>query len=215
MIVKFLYTEGRLPNVGDTIISFTSYPIGSSLFVYYATLIGDFSDTVMLVGQFILIFSCVYALFAVVRDESRNLIIAMLFSFIALFNYFNISIRMNNLLVDFVLPMMTLAGLAGLYSMQRKFYSMSVYFVLIAGALSLVKNSALFFVAVLLIYYISRIVVNWSLVQNKILMLGAAVLSIVASMIPYYLWNVHVKSMPTLSKHEVSFCLSTDIWGKR
>lgn len=112
LIVKFLYTEGSLPTANDAIIGFTSYPMGSSLFVYYATLIGGFDDSIMLIGQFLLLFSCIYALFAVVRDERRVLIITMMFCTIAIFNYFNIAIRMNNLLVDFILPMLTLAGIS-------------------------------------------------------------------------------------------------------
>lgn len=215
IIVKFLYTEGRLPAAGDAIISFSSYPIGSSLFIYYATLIGGYSDSVMLFGQFVFIFSCIYAFFAVVKDESRALVITMLFSFIAVFNHFNIAIRMNNLLVDFLLPMLTLAGIAGLYRMQLKYRQMSVFLVLIAGSLSIVKNSALFFTAVLIVYYISRIIVNWKFYQKKGTVVSIALCSIASSFIPYILWSQHVKNNLESSKHEVNLAAYQQTFGEK
>lgn len=203
IIVKFLYTQGRLPAVGDTIISFSSYPMGSSLFVYYTTLIGGFSDSVMLIGQFISIFSCLYALFAIVRDESRTLISAMMFSFIAIFNHFNIAIRMNNLLVDFLLPMITLAGIAGIYRMRSDLKQMSLFLVLIAGALSIQKNSAMFFTAVIIIYYLFLVARNWKGYGNKLVVAGTSILTLAASVMPYFLWNFHVKNTLAASKHAV------------
>lgn len=215
IIVKFLYTEGRLPAAGDTIISFSSYPMGSSLFVYYTTLIGGFNDSVMLIGQFISILSCIYALFAIVRDESRTLILAMMFSFISLFNHFNIAIRMNNLLVDFLLPMLTLAGIAGVYRMQREFKQMSLFLILIAGTLSIQKNSAIFFTAVLVLYYLFLVAQNWKSYKNKAAVAGTSILTIAASVAPYLLWNVHVKNTLTTSKHEVDVEAYQQIFGEK
>lgn len=215
IIVKFLYTQGRLPAAGDTIISFSSYPMGSSLFVYYTTLIGGFSDSVMLIGQFISIFSCLYALFAIVRDESRTLISAMMFSFIAIFNHFNIAIRMNNLLVDFLLPLITLAGIAGIYRMRSDLKQMSLFLVLIAGALSIQKNSAMFFTAVIIIYYLFLVARNWKGYGNKLVVAGTSILTLAASAMPYFLWNFHVKNTLTASKHEVDVEAYQQIFGEK
>ncbi|MHC5374464.1 lantibiotic ABC transporter permease [Enterococcus sp. LJL120] len=214
-IVKFLYAEGRLPTAADTIISFTSYPMGSSLFVYFGTLIAGFGDNVMLLTQFILIFSCFYAFFAIVRDESRTLIITMMFSFIAVFNYFNIAIRMNNLLVDFLLPLLTLAGIAGIYKMQRQLVQMTSYTILIGGALSIVKNSALFFVAILLIYYLSRVVLLWKFRKNKFQLVGVSLLTMFAAIAPYLVWSRHVAATFTESKHEVSLSSYQEIFSEK
>lgn len=43
LIVKFLFTEDRLPTANDTIIAYTSYPMGSSLLVYFATKVAGFN----------------------------------------------------------------------------------------------------------------------------------------------------------------------------
>ena len=203
-IVKFLYTESRLPTAADTIISFGSYPLGSSLFVYYATKMAGFSDGVMLIGQFLLIYSCVIALFAPIRDESRTLVVAMNFSLLAIFNYFNISIRMNNLLVDFLLPLLTLAGIAGIYSMRKNIKALSIYFILIVSVLSLIKNSAIFFVGILFIYYLYTVVGSrkrfgkiWHLPINVLAVFGV-------SLVPYIMWTIHVGQQFSSSKHAVS-----------
>lgn len=203
-IVKFLYTESRLPTAADTIISFGSYPLGSSLFVYYATKMAGFSDGVMLIGQFLLIYSCVIALFAPIRDESRTLVVAMNFSLLAIFNYFNISIRMNNLLVDFLLPLLTLAGVAGIYSMRKNIKALSIYFILIVSVLSLIKNSAIFFVGILFIYYLYTVVGSrkrfgkiWHLPINVLAVFGV-------SLVPYIMWAIHVGQQFSSSKHAVS-----------
>ena len=203
-IVKFLYTESRLPTAADTIISFGSYPLGSSLFVYYATKMAGFSDGVMLIGQFLLIYSCVIALFAPIRDESRTLVVAMNFSLLAIFNYFNISIRMNNLLVDFLLPLLTLAGIAGIYSMRKNIKALSIYFILIVSVLSLIKNSAIFFVGILFIYYLYTVVGSrkrfgkiWHLPLNVLAVFGV-------SLVPYIMWAIHVGQQFSSSKHAVS-----------
>ena len=203
-IVKFLHTESRLPTAADTIINFGSYPLGSSLFVYYATKMAGFSDGAMLLGQFLLIYSCVLALFAPIRDESRTLVVAMNFSLLAIFNYFNISIRMNNLLVDFLLPLLTLAGVAGIYSMRKNIKALSIYFILIASVLSLIKNSAIFFVGILFIYYLYTVVGArqrfgkvWHLPINILAVFGAA-------LVPYIMWTIHVGQQFSSSKHAVS-----------
>lgn len=153
-IVKFLYTEGRLPDVHDTLIAYTSYPMGSSLLVYFATYLAGYTDSVLMIGQFALIISCIYVMFSVVRDSSRILILAMLFNIIAAFNHFNKTIRMNNLLVDFLLPLLALAGIAGIYKMRNNLKAMSIYTLLVVSTLTLVKSSAIFFAAIILVYYL-------------------------------------------------------------
>ncbi|GAA0319013.1 hypothetical protein GCM10008931_08110 [Oceanobacillus oncorhynchi subsp. oncorhynchi] len=215
LIVKFLYTEGSLPTANDAIIGFTSYPMGSSLFVYYATLIGGFDDSIMLIGQFLLLFSCIYALFAVVRDERRVLIITMMFCTIAIFNYFNIAIRMNNLLVDFILPMLTLAGISGIYRMQRNLSQISIFLFLIAASLSLVKSSAMFFVVILIIYYLSRVIMMWRFRKSKLLLLGITLITIICSLLPSIIWNAHVKNTFPESKHEVSVSAYQQIFDNK
>lgn len=61
---------------------------------------------------------------------------------------------MNNLLVDFLLPLLALAGIAGIYKMRNNLKAMSIYTLLVVSALTLVKSSAIFFAAIILVYYL-------------------------------------------------------------
>lgn len=215
VIVKFLYTEGRLPAAGDLIISFPSYPMGSSLFLYFVSVVAGFSDSILLVGQFILIFTCIYGVFSVVRDQSRTLVLAMMCSFLAIFNHFNIAIRMNNLLVDFILPMMTLAGLAGMFAMRKQFKQLSFFTFLVAAALSIVKNSAIFFVVILLVYYLYCVIKMWSFRQNKFTLLGTTIGTLLLSVLPFLVWNQYVKLHYPVSKHEVNVSAYLQIFSAK
>lgn len=203
VIVKFLYTQGQLPTAADHIITFTSYPMGSSLFVFYAALICGFDDSVMLIGQFIFIVSCVFALFSVIYDKRRILAFAIMFSFVAVFNHFNISIRMNNLLVDFIIPLLALAGIAGIESMQRNMKQMSLYFLLVAGTLGIIKSSAMFFSLILMLFYISRVKLHWKHQTGKLRLTCSAFLACVVAMLPALVWNLHVKLSFVQPKKEV------------
>lgn len=217
LIVKYLFTEGSLPTAQDTIISFSSYPMGSSLFIYYVVLIVGFQENVMLLGQFLLIVFSVYAMFSVLHDIKSHLSMSIMFVFISIFNYFNIAIRMNNLLVDFLLPIITLAGLAGIFRMQKNLMVVSLYTFLIAGMLSIIKNSAAFFVAVLVIYYFSRLFVLWREKKNGkgISLLFIGFLTAVASYAPYLIWSKYVQRTFTESKHEVNLSAYQQIFNDK
>lgn len=203
-IVKFLYTEGQLPDVQDTIIAYTSYPMGSSLLVYFATFLAGYTDTVLIIGQFALILSCIYAMLSVVREHSRVLILAMLFNLFAAFNHFNKAIRMNNLLVDFLLPLLVLAGIAGVYKMCHNVKAMSIYTLLIVSALTLVKSSASFFAAIILVYYLYESIRHLFWEKGKFKSSLIVLMTSVLSFMPIWLWNIHVKANFPVTKHEVS-----------
>lgn len=215
VIVKFLFTEGSLPTVQDTIISYTSYPMGSSLFVYYAVMIAGFKDSVMLLGQFLLIASAFYAMFAVIRDKSRVLIVTAMIAGIASLNYFNISIRMNNLLVDFLLPVIALAGIAIVIVQRKEPVKMSFMVFLTTSMLSLIKSSGLFFSAIVLIYYIYEIIRLTPLAKNKFKLVGTSVITLVMAFAPIVYWNIYVKANFPVTKHEVDLSAYQSIFDAK
>lgn len=215
VIVKFLFTEGHLPTVQDTIISYTSYPMGSSLFVYYAVMIAGFQDNVMLIGQFLLIVSAFYAMFAVIRDKSRFMIVTAMIAGITSFNYFNISIRMNNLLVDFLLPIMALAGIAIVISQRKEPYKMSMMIFLTTSVLSLTKSSGLLFSVLVLIYYSYDMIRLIPLVKDKMKLVVTGLGTVLISLIPILYWNAYVKANFPVTKHEVDFSTYQAIFGAK
>lgn len=90
----------------------------------------------MLVGQFFLIASSLYAMFAALRDDRRVLMVSMIFASFAVFNTFNVAIRLNNLLVDFLLPALALAAIAGCFVYRNRFWFLSLNTAVILGLLS-------------------------------------------------------------------------------
>lgn len=207
LIVKYLLIENRYPDADAALISFFSYPIGSSLFVYYFSSIVGHQEGVMLLGQFLLIAACFYAWFAVVKDTRRGLVVGILLSILTITTYFNISIRMNNLLVDYLLPLFAIAAIAGIYKHRDSIVLSGVYLIVVLSMLSIIKNSGLFFTAVVLIYYAwlcirsAFLKKGWSWLTHLVMFAAAVILSLGS----YGVWDYHVDTVygDAASKHDL------------
>lgn len=205
VIVKFLTFTGHLPGTSDAIISFTSYPPAVALFMTeFVSLVG-FSDGTMLVAQFILIWAASYTIFAVLRDRTRALTSLILCFTISIANVFNIAIRFNNLLVDYVLPIITVAGIAGLYAYRRQPKLQCLHMASFSATLLLVKNSGAFFVAVLSIYFLYLLFTETTShgFKHVLLLLGRFTGTLIIAILPFYWWSLHLRIFK-VSKHEIS-----------
>ncbi|MGM0258436.1 hypothetical protein [Enterococcus sp. AZ102] len=203
-IVKFLVTQNRLPDSMDTIISFTSYPMGSALFLYYTTKFIGYYEPILLISQAFLIFTCFYAFFACLKDRTRTLFIMILFTGIVSFNYFNIAIRMDNLLVDFLLPIIALASISGLSVLRSRPIMQAIYFVATVGVLGIIKNSAIFFVILVAGYYLYLHLTKESTCSTRTYTVLHFLLPVIAAVLPSRLWSWHVSHHFTQSKHQVN-----------
>lgn len=203
-IVKFLVTQDRLPDSMDTIISFTSYPMGSALFLYYTTKFIGYYEPVLLISQAIFIFTCFYACFACLKDRTRTLFSMILFTGIVGFNYFNIAIRMDNLLVDFLLPLIALASIAGVSALRSRPLAQAIYFIITVSVLGIIKNSAIFFVIIVATYYLYLHLTKETTCSSRIKTILHVVLPIILATIPARMWSWHVSRHFTQSKHQVS-----------
>ncbi|WP_125767655.1 glycosyltransferase family 39 protein [Lapidilactobacillus wuchangensis] len=206
IIVKFLHFEARLPGAADTIISFTSYPPATSLFVALFTKLVGFSDGSMLVGQFLIIWAALYSLFATLRDRTRGLMSTVMCLIIALSFIFNIAIRLNNLLVDYVLPVLTIAALVGIFVYRLQPKLLCAHTALFVGGLLLVKNSAIFFVVIILGYFLYTLfkVNNDKRWQSTVAVIGTFLGTTMISFLPFIWWGIHVHRTFKVSKHEIS-----------
>lgn len=214
LIVKYLLTQQALPDVNSTIIGFSSYPIGTSLWCYYFVNFVGFNDGVMIFAQFCLLMACLYAMVAVIKDKNNVLTFAVMFLVMTVFNYFNIAIRMNNLLVDYVLPLLTLAAIASIFFYRKNVYFMATMTICLTSVLGIVKNNSLFFTMIVLGYFLLTVIKyrdkKWPLGKKALLILG----TMTASMAPYllWLWHVHQTFGQQLSKHEISVTAYHDIY---
>lgn len=207
-IVKFMFFEQRLPGASDALISFSSYPVGTSLFNNYFINMVGYSSGNMLVAQFIYIWAAVYSVFEFLKDKKRVLFSAIVCSVITLTMFANVEIGFNNLLVDYVIAAVTVAGFVGacVYGEHHPWLQASHVFLASANLL-LIKNSGAFFVAVLLINYFVALCVYpkgkaWS--AKRVVSIVTRWLVVVGlSVTPFLVWLNHVKSTFTSSKHQL------------
>lgn len=206
-IVKFLTYTGHLPRATDTIISFSSYPPATALWLTQLVTFTGFSAGAMLVGQFILIWAASYAVFATLRDRTRGLNSMLLCLTIAISYVFNINIRLNNLLVDYVLAILTVADVVGIFVYRCRPKMLAAHVALFCGTLLLVKNSAAFFVAILVIDYLvtmiqQRVHRHWF--RQTLTITGQFLGTLSVAILPFICWEIHVHLTFTTSKHEIS-----------
>lgn len=215
-IVKFMHFTGRLPTNAslDGVISFTSYPPAMGLFINYVIHFVGFSESNMLLAQFCYIWAAIYSVFAFMRDKTRMMLSGLLVLAIAITMVFNVQIRFNNLLVDYVLAAVTLAGLAGVYVYRKQYRQQFIHVILAVANLLLIKNSGAFFAGIIFAYYLYMLFKNngmwhkccqqWQVIYRVgFKNMALWVLAIIVSVMPFYWWQQHVKHTFPESKHQI------------
>ncbi|MCU4683439.1 ABC transporter permease [Lactiplantibacillus paraplantarum] len=205
VMVKFMVFTGRLPGTSDHLISFTSYPPATALFITQFVHWIGFSDGAMLVAQFILIWGAAYAIFAGLRDRSRALTSFALCFTLAISFVFNVAIRLNNLLVDYVLPIITIAALVGIFVYRQRPILLCSHVAIFIAALLLVKNSATFFVIMIGGYFLYTLITNHHWQWRRLLTVPVQfAVTLGTGVLPFIWWEWHVKHIFTVSKHQIS-----------
>ena len=198
VVVKYMLVTNRIPDAASAIIDFKSYPLGSSSFLYYVGRIAGNGEGVMLVGQGILLFASFYAVFGAIRDQKRFMLSALLGLGCSAMAFFNISIRINNLLVDFLLPALTLASIGILLVERNKFFTACLAVLPVLGLLAIVKNTGVIFAVIGFVFLIFR-AVQFQRADEKLRpFFWGALLTIGLSLVPLMLWNLHTSlAFPT------------------
>ncbi len=159
LVVKQMLLTNRFPTWQDEIILFQSYPLGSSVFVYYVSkIISTVSEGCQMFAQTMLILSMILPLFAFVKkNKAASSILIGCFT-IFILSYSN---PPNNLLVDTLLPMV---GVAGFILLEEELSgdSKSTWFSIpFAVSAILIKNSGIFFWALMAV----RVLFYW--IKNR------------------------------------------------
>ena len=198
VVVKYMLVTDRIPDAASAIIDFKSYPLGSSSFLYFVSRIVGNSEGVMLVGQGMLLFSSFYAVFGVIRDQKRFLLAALLGFGCSIMAFFNISIRINNLLVDFLLPALALASIGILLSERKRFSTACLAVLPVLALLTIVKNTGIFFAILGYLFLIYRSVQFQNADQKLRPFYWGAIGTILLSLVPLIAWNIHTSlAFPT------------------
>ena len=145
LIVKYLLSADRFPGADSILIPFRDYPPGSSLFIYYVCRFAGHSQGMMILAQNSLIFACFYAVFGIVKERRRFLLYSFLGMGCAVLSYLNLTIRINNLLVDFLLPLLAMASLAVSWRYREEPERICFLQIILLGYTGIVKSTGIFF----------------------------------------------------------------------
>ncbi|WP_433582430.1 hypothetical protein [Paenibacillus amylolyticus] len=187
IVLKQMLSTDAFPTPDSNLIDFKNYPLGTSSFIYYVCRFMGHSQSVMLLAQGLLIFSCFYAMFGIVSEKKRFLLYAFLGLGLSTLSFFNLTIRITNLLVDFLLPIYALAILAVIYQYRNEIKKACIVVLPLAGLLTIIKSTGIIFAAIGLIF----LVYTWLKHKQKFSWKTALAVvgTICGALIPYFGWS--------------------------
>ena len=190
IVLKQMLITNSFPDAGSVLIDFKNYPLGISSFIYFICRFVGHAQGIMLASQFILIFTCFYAIFGIIKEKKRFLLYVFLASGCSALSIFNITIRIDNLLVDFLLPIYTLVLFVVIYVYQREIKNACITIIPLAGLLMITKSTGIIFAGIGLVY----LAYVWLKNNDKPLYKNGVriFISILASFAPYTLWMLHM-----------------------
>lgn len=199
LVVKEMLITHAFPTADSVLISFTNYPTGTASWIYFVCTVVGRGENSMIMAQGLLIFAALYAVYGVIEERRRFLLTGALTTGLCLLSLFNFSVRINNLLVDFLLPVLTLAAISIIYRYRRE--PESLYLLPVLGFLVVVKSTGIIYAAVAMLYLIFTLV-KYSIHNHFIgkhrwnylglfKLWGRGVLSIGCSLLPLLCWNAH------------------------
>ncbi|MCG7378098.1 hypothetical protein MH215_13935 [Paenibacillus sp. ACRSA] len=187
IVLKQMLSTNAFPTPDSDLIDFKNYPLGTSSFIYYVCRFMGHAQSTMLLAQALLIFSCFYAMFGVVSEKKRFLLYAFLGFGLSTLSFFNLTIRITNLLVDFMLPIYALAILAAIYQYRHDLKRACIIVLPLAGVLTVIKSTGIIFAAIGLIFLVYTWLRNKQRSNWKI---GLGVLGTIGgALLPYFGWS--------------------------
>lgn len=208
VIVKYLLLTDSFPLPDTKIVVFLDYPPGTAVFIYYVCRFLGNSQGIMLAAQNSIIFSCFYCIFGIVKEKRRFLLYSFLGMGCSVLSYLNLTIRINNLLVDFLLPVLALASISVTCKYADRILFISVYNFLLLGFTAVVKGTGIVFSLIAFIFYLYTIFKKNSAAKIKKIIL--TLFTAFGMSVPYILWRYRLYTL--FSDYESKF--SADIVNK-
>lgn len=191
--VKQMLSTNAFPTAQSNLIDFKNYPLGITSFIYYVCRFAGTSQATMIVAQGLLIFSCFYAMFGIISEKKRFLLYAFLGLACATLSFFNLTVRINNLLVDFLLPIYTLAIFAIAYQYRSDARRAFISALPLLALLTITKSTGIIFATIGLIflfYMVFTHIKNTS--KRKVVFL--ALITLLLVVFTYLSWTLHTKT---------------------
>ena len=205
IVVKVMLTNNAFPTAKDTLVGFSNYPLGTSSLIYYASLFLGHSENIFILTQGFLIFSLFYSLFGLIKRPQCFLLVSLLAVGLSALSFFNLTIRINNLLVDFILPLVTLDCFTIIMRFKEEPKKMLILLLPLQSLLLVIKSTGILYLLIIVVawlietFSLKRI---WTLIEK-----GRAFLILLLSSLTYVSWQIHVKLL--FSNVENKFSLST------
>jgi len=187
VVLKVLLSTDAFPTPSSNLIDFKNYPLGVSSFLYYVCRFSGHSQSLMLWAQGLLIFSCFYAMFGVISEKKRFLLYAFLGLGLATLSFFNITIRISNLLVDFLLPIYGLAIFAIIYHYRNDIKRACIVVLPLAGLLTVIKSTGITFMVITVLFLIYTSLINGNKPNRKNILAVMGLLC--GALLPYFGWS--------------------------
>lgn len=204
LIVKYLLGADRLPGADTVLIPFRDYPPGSSLFIYYVCRFAGHSQGMMILAQNSMIFACFYAVFGIVKEKRRFLLYSFLGAGCAILSYLNLTVRINNLLVDFLLPLLAMASVSVTYRYRDERVRLCIMQILLLGFTEIVKSTGVFWAGVAGVYAL------WTMIRygtdtprGRMKNLMRGMIMTAGAVLPALAWQYHLYT--TLAGFEGKF----------
>lgn len=210
MVARTMLETNRFPNFLDQLIQFQEYPLGSSGYIYYFVKLVGRSEPAMMFAQVFMMLAAVMPVFAFCKKNQWVMLplAAFMMNFFWVFN-----VRINDLLVDTLLPLVAMCGLSFLYLNRDKLHRDTWEFWVAAAYLahiSQIKDSGLFFVA---IAYVGLLVLARHRKQWQDMVLLAII-----PLLFVFLWKSHcgyVFAESATSRHSTSLQYMTYIFHEK
>lgn len=216
LVVKYLTTFGQFPSATQNIVTFTSYPLGSSVFSYFWLGNGFFHEGILLVSHWLLLMLSFLPLSQLVNtNRALPLAHSLLLTIGAVIAWVKF-VPMNSVLVDDLISVYAVGAIAGQVYLRSDVKRLALFTAITAGALSLMKNSALFFVGII---YLHFLVLFFHCLKNYPSRRKEGRVAFLVSLftfLPFTGWQVHLNKTFTTSessKHAIDFNAYKEIVG--
>lgn len=207
VVVKEMLLFHRMPNAQSAVIDFKTYPLSSSLFIYFTDLVIGQTESKMLIAQMMLNLSYGAAFCGILRRSRNTLLqsIVLLTSVLMIAGF----IGYWRLWVDALLPLSAVAAAAVIIYNRNDIRRACLTVLPILAAMGLMKNSGLYFVLVISFLLLYR---TWKAKPTErgnkqtLVCWGYALGTVAFACMMVYLWHAHTNYVfpDQTTKHTIS-----------
>ena len=195
VIVKVMLLTDAYPTPADRLVEFTNYPPGAATWIYLVCSFLGHAQGTMLLAQGLLVFALFAAIFGMITRTRVFMAYTILALGCSALSFFNVTIRITSLLVDFLLPLFVLAA----WALAKRYSGTLIHLLVLVPLLSLlllVKSTGVVFcVFALLGCLVENLRARGRRRSGLPAMLGAALVLLGVLAAVYWSWSHRVATV--------------------